>query len=249
MANSWFRLYAEFATDPKVQMLSESHQRRLVMVFCMRCNGNVTLHDEEVAFQLRISNEEWADTKAVFMAKGFIDDTNEVLNWDKRQFVSDSSAERVAKHREKKKQACNVTVTPPDTEQIQNRTDTEQIYEPNGSLSSTEADDRPEPVQIKKKKTPIPYQAIVDLYHERMPMCPTVEMLTTKRKGQISARWNSGELPDLKTWADFFEFCAQSPFLTGKTDPAPGRKRFIANLEWITNESNYAKIVEGKYRG
>jgi hypothetical protein len=127
MANSWFRLYAEFATDPKVQMLSESHQRRLVMVFCMRCNGDVTLHDEEVAFQLRISNEEWADTKAVFMAKGFIDDTNEVLNWDKRQFVSDSSAERVAKHREKKKQACNVTVTPPDTEQ--NRTDTEQKKE------------------------------------------------------------------------------------------------------------------------
>jgi hypothetical protein len=88
----------------------------------MRCNDDVTLHDEEVAFQLRISNDEWQQTKAAFVSRGFINSDNEVLNWDKRQFVSDSSAERVARHREKKKQVRNVTVTPPDTD-----TDTEQI--------------------------------------------------------------------------------------------------------------------------
>lgn len=133
MANSWFRLYAEFANDAKVQMLAESDQRRLLMLFCFRCNGDVTLQDEEVAFQLRISNEEWLKTKAIFMAKGFIDSNNEVLNWDRRQFVSDSSAERVARHRAKAKSndvtPSNVTVTPQnrtdtDTEQIQNKTKT-----------------------------------------------------------------------------------------------------------------------------
>lgn len=123
MANSWFRLYAEFAHDAKVQMMSECEQRRLVMLFCIRCNGDVTLQDEEVAFQLRISNEEWQATKALFVSRGFINSDNEVLNWDKRQFVSDSSAERVARHRNKKKQEGNVTVTPPDTD-----TDTEQIH-------------------------------------------------------------------------------------------------------------------------
>lgn len=116
MANSWFRLYAEFAHDAKVQMMSECDQRRLVMLFCIRCNGDVTLQDEEVAFQLRISNEEWQVTKANFVSKGFINPDNEVLNWDKRQFVSDTSAARVAKHREKKKQECNVTVTASDTD-------------------------------------------------------------------------------------------------------------------------------------
>ena len=70
MANPWFRMYAEFATDPKVQMMSEADQRRFVMLLCLRCsNDDVTLHDDEVAFQLRISNEEWAATKAVFVAK------------------------------------------------------------------------------------------------------------------------------------------------------------------------------------
>lgn len=117
MANQWFRMYAEFANDPKVQMLSETDQRRYVMLLCVRCNGDVTLQDEEVAFQLRISNEEWATTKALFVSKGLISDDNKPAAWDKRQFASDSSAARVSKHREKKKEQCNVTVTP------QNRTE------------------------------------------------------------------------------------------------------------------------------
>jgi hypothetical protein len=127
MANPWFRLYSEFAFDQKVQMLSEVDQRRLIMLFCFRCSGNVTLQDEEVTFQLRCSNDEWLKTKATFIAKGFINEHNEVLNWDKRQYISDSSAERVARHRDKKKgdvTLCNVTVTPPEqnrTEQKQNK--------------------------------------------------------------------------------------------------------------------------------
>lgn len=117
----WFRMYSEFATDPKVQMLSEADQRRFIMLLCLRCgNGDVTLHDDEIAFQLRISNDEWAATKAVLVSKGLIDDESSPIAWDKRQYVSDSSAARVRAHRERKKKAvkqeCNVTVTPPDTD-------------------------------------------------------------------------------------------------------------------------------------
>ena len=136
MANQWFRMYSEFATDPKVQMMSESDQRRFIMVLCMRCsNDDVTLHDEEVAFQLRISNEQWAATKAVFIAKNLLNEDNTPTAWDKRQFVSDSSAERVAKHRAKKKQACNVTETPPEAD---TDTDTEADTEVNQQRASTE---------------------------------------------------------------------------------------------------------------
>jgi hypothetical protein len=75
MAKPWFRLYHEFLTDPKVQMLSEADQRRYIMVLCLRCcNGDATLHHEEVAFQLGISNEEWITSKAIFMAKGLVDE-------------------------------------------------------------------------------------------------------------------------------------------------------------------------------
>jgi 5-methylcytosine-specific restriction endonuclease McrA len=83
-------------------MMTEVNQRRLVMLFCIRCNGQETLLDEQVAFQLRISSDEWLETKAEFTRRGFLGEDNVILNWDKRQFLSDSSATRVRKHREKR---------------------------------------------------------------------------------------------------------------------------------------------------
>ena len=112
MANQWLRLYAEFAVDPKIQMMSESLQRRYIMLLCLRCsNDTVTLHDCEVAFQLRISDEEWATTKASFLAKNLITQDNKPASWDKRQFASDSSAARVAAYRNRQKEARNNDVT------------------------------------------------------------------------------------------------------------------------------------------
>ena len=124
----WFRMYAEFASDAKVQMMDEKYQRRLVMLFCLRCNVtsplpvteealHVTFTDEEVSFQLRIGMEEWIKTKRVFVEKGFIDESNCVLNWDKRNMRSDSSLERVRRYREKKKKESN-SVNKNDNESV-----------------------------------------------------------------------------------------------------------------------------------
>lgn len=97
------------------------------------------------------------------------------------------------------------------------------------------------------KNDPIPYEEIVKLYHEILPTCPKVSLLTNKRKGQIGARWRSGVLPDLETWKKYFIFISKSRFLMGLIDPPENKKRFVANLEWITNETNFAKIWEKKY--
>ncbi|MCX7219805.1 MAG: hypothetical protein NTY70_12980 [Burkholderiales bacterium] len=152
----WFRMYGEFASDPKVQSMSEVNQRRLMMLFCLRCSNTlVTLHDDEIAFALRISEEDLAASKAIFVRKGFVDENWILLNWDKRQFVSDSSRERVSKCRANKKAAekqavttdvtpCNVTVTP------QNRTEAEQIQnriEQKHPAANISADQPVQPIQ------------------------------------------------------------------------------------------------------
>lgn len=140
MANPWFRMYAEFATDPKVQLLSEVDQRRFVMLLCVRCcNDDVTLHvtmtDENIAFQLRISADEWAKTKANLLSKNLITKNNLPTAWDKRQYKSDTSNDRVKAYRKRKKEEkkkngngdvtlhetlpkhdVTVTVTAPDTD-------------------------------------------------------------------------------------------------------------------------------------
>jgi hypothetical protein len=110
-------------------MLSEADQRRYLMLLCLRCcNCDVTLQDAECAFQMRISDSEYAATKALLIARGMIDETNHPLAWEKRQYQSDTSKHRVSRHRAKKKetakQECNVTVTAPDTE-ADTETDTE----------------------------------------------------------------------------------------------------------------------------
>ena len=126
MVNPWFRFYSEFSHDPKVQMMSESMQRRYIMVMCLRCSNElVTLHETEIAFHLRITEAELAETKALFISKGFIDDKWNLLNWDKRQYKSDSSTERVARHRENKKRDSNADVTL--QQRPSNALDTEQI--------------------------------------------------------------------------------------------------------------------------
>lgn len=126
MSNPWFRMYSEFSHDPKIQMMTEAMQRRYIMVMCLRCSNDlVTLHETEIAFHLRITDAELAETKALFIAKGFIDDQWNLLNWDKRQFKSDSSAERVARHRENKKVASNAAVTLPKRQSNALDTDTD----------------------------------------------------------------------------------------------------------------------------
>ena len=169
MANPWFRLYSEFAHDPKVQMLSEAMQRRYVMLMCLRWSETLeTLHETEIAFQLRLSTGELDETKQLFISKNFIDEQWNLLNWDKRQFVSDSSTMRVAKHREKKKQVSNAdetlqkrpsnaidTDTDTDTEQIQKRTTS--VATPIGVSDSVWQEFK---TLRKAKKAPITQRAI-----------------------------------------------------------------------------------------
>lgn len=99
------------------------------------------------------------------------------------------------------------------------------------------------------EKSKIPYQKIVDLYHEILPMMPTVAKLTDKRKKQIKSRWSNGDIGNLDEWQDYFEHVKDSKFLTGRATPSFGRKVFMANLEWLTNESNFVKVWEGQYHG
>ena len=173
MANPWFRLYSEFAHDPKIQMLSEAMQRRYVMLMCLRCSEILeTLHETEIAFQLRLSEAELIETKNLFISKNFIDRQWNLLNWDKRQFVSDSSTMRVAKHRQKKKQESNAVETlqkqpsnaidtDTDKNQIQKRTTV--VATPEGVSDSVWQDFKS---LRKAKKAPITQRAIDAITNE-----------------------------------------------------------------------------------
>lgn len=222
-------MYSEFAIDPKVQMLNEADQRRLTMLFCLRCNDHVTLQDKEVTFLLRISNDEWLSTKAIFIENGFIDNDNKILNWDKRQFKSDTSKNRVSAYRERNKKTSNKDVT---------------LLKRKSNAIDTESDTDTEHIStyVSNDVANCPHEEIIKLYAEHLPMLTQVKVWSDARMKLLKARWREDtKRQSIDWWSRMFRYIATSDFLTGKTTD------WQADIEWILNAKNFIKILEGKY--
>lgn len=76
-------------------------------------------------------------------------------------------------------------------------------------------------------------------YYMRDSRIPCVRRITEKRKFLIRAIWDEHNLDDLKK--AFFN-ASQSSFLNGKTP-----NRFLATFEWIMQEKNFIRILEGNF--
>jgi hypothetical protein len=88
-----------------------------------------------------------------------------------------------------------------------------------------------------------PHQKIIDLYHEKLPMLNRVKVWNAKRQSQLRTRWKEEtSRQNLDYWERLFEFIAESDYLTGKING------WRADLEWITNSTNFTKIIEGTYK-
>ena len=89
----------------------------------------------------------------------------------------------------------------------------------------------------------VPFQKIVETYHELLPQLPRVVKLTDKRKSQIKARWlESEKTQSLDWWRGFFEMVRTIPFLMGQND-----RGWKADLEFLTRQEPFIKVLEGKY--
>ena len=164
---TWFRMYHEFLDDPKVQKLTHAEQRHFIMLMCARCrNGNETLHDEDAAFMLRIPIDEFLTVKQKFVSCNILCNGNHPKNWDKRQYASDSSTQRVRKFRNEKKRSRNVSETSPDTD-----TDTDTDTEKKRNKNERVVFSPPSPDEVSQYSQSIGYpmdgQAWCDSYTQK----------------------------------------------------------------------------------
>lgn len=117
------------------------------------------------------------------------------------------------------------------------------VNNPNGLFVPSDADDeliKPE----KPDKAECPHKEIIALYHEVLPMCPSIRDWTPARATQLRARWNEDPARhDLEWWRKLFEYIKTCDFLVGKS----GKQPFFVDLPWITKAENFAKIREGRY--
>ena len=101
----------------------------------------------------------------------------------------------------------------------------------------------------KRKADPVPYQRIVDLYHQILPELPGCVKLTDTRKRQIKARWHEtyGQTPSstLAFWARYLWFVKRSRFICGMRDN--DTRNWRASLDFLTRQSSLVKAIEGQY--
>lgn len=96
-----------------------------------------------------------------------------------------------------------------------------------------------EKVLNSKKQENTPYQAIVDSYHQRLPMLPRVKALNAARKKKIRTRWEAAK----KDGKDITYFDGYFDYVSSAQDFYIGAS--WCNLEWLMTEKNFLKMTEG----
>jgi hypothetical protein len=99
----WCRLYGKILRDPKVMYLDPAMRWHFVALLALRCDEERDATDESVSLNLRVSDDEAASIKATLTAAKLIGPGWHVKNWDNLNPPSDHSAERVRRHRAKKR--------------------------------------------------------------------------------------------------------------------------------------------------
>ncbi len=155
---SWFRFYTDVLNDPKVQRLPAETFRAWVNLLCLAKEHDGVLPDlPDVAFALRVSEEEAGGWLDELESRGLLD-RDELSrrfphNWEGRQYASDSSTERVRRHRAKRAADTSLNMAEPlpanegtllersrnGTEQSraeteQSRADNETVYTNSGAV-------------------------------------------------------------------------------------------------------------------
>lgn len=128
----WFRMHSDAVDDPKLKLLAFEDRWHFVAICCLKCDGllddesKAELRDRMVAAKLGLAVRDADEVRRRLMEVTLIDENWQPMGWNKRQYVSDNSTERVRQFRQRKQQSNgvkrrgNVSVTSSETD-----TDTE----------------------------------------------------------------------------------------------------------------------------
>jgi hypothetical protein len=118
----WFRFYDDAVSDPKVQLLEGELFKTWVNLLCLANKNNGTLPNlKHIAFALRLPEGAVVTAVTCLSQAGLLDRVNATTwaphNWRGRQYKSDSSAERMRRHRDRHRDRNgDAAVTPPERE-------------------------------------------------------------------------------------------------------------------------------------
>jgi hypothetical protein len=182
----WFRLYHDLPSDRKLRKFSPQEKWAWVCLLCFASQntirGEVVGEDEDILAEDCGfgSVQDFRYYLDKLRAKGLIEQINngfKIVNWKKLQYASDSSGERVRRHRQQKcnvtetlpQQPSNVSVTPPDTD-TDTDPDTNSDSDPNqGNPERADAQRHEAPERPERKNQPPEQQPTATSYPPEPP--------------------------------------------------------------------------------
>ena len=91
------------------------------------------------------------------------------------------------------------------------------------------------------KISPVPYEKIKDLFNDICKSYSPIRTLSNKRKEHLKARWKQYKF-EISIFEELFNEAESSNFLKGMN-----KKNWKANFDWLINDNNMAKVLEGRY--
>lgn len=170
-----------------------------------------------------------------------IDGVITIPNWGKHQNLEQLEARKEyqkeyhREYRKRQKEIADGTERKPLRKCLRN----DDVNSLEGDIEGDIDKDIEEEKSTTQRKSLVDYQRILDLYHEICVSFPKVRTLSDSRKRAIKARLEKYGLEELK---EAFSLCEASDFLKGKND-----RGWKADLDWIMNDTNLGKILDGKY--
>lgn len=211
MSNPWFRVYTEMVDDEKIRLLAFEDRWHYVAILCCKGKGildaspDLSMTMRKLSVKLGLTVRELETVLSRLSEVGLVDaETGQPTGWDSRQFVSDTSTERVRAYRERMKRSGNVAVTAQDTD---TDTDTDTEKKPKSKARPSVA--RPHDVDEgtwgdwlalrKAKRAPVTEtvvkQARVEAGKANIPLTRFLEIWCARGSQGLQADWlHAGEL-------------------------------------------------------
>ena len=229
----WFRAYSRMIDDDKLRLLAFEDRWHFVALCCLKCEALLDEPDSDmrrrrIAVRLGVQVRELEEIGRRLQDVGLVDFDLNPLAWDRLQFKTDKSTERVREWRKKQqkqtrnevKRFSNVSVTAQETD-----TDTDTELSPKGDCASGDA--------LKPEHVASKWNEIAGAIGR-----PKIRDLTPERRQLVRARIAQYGIDDFVT---VFEKVTQSPFLRGE------RNWRGATFDWVVKKANFQKILEGNY--
>lgn len=234
MTLPWLRLYTEFASDPKIQILAFEDQRHYVMLLCLKGNGTLdadtpseSYRERLIAKALGLDPTSAAEAKRRLMEGGLIEPDWQPLRWESRQFQSDYSTLRVQKFRDKSK--GNVTETLP--KRSETVIDTEQIQIQN--RLRTEAEGMQGEVSRAKRSTACRIPDDFELTDERRKVAETEGIDPLRTFASFTDYWKAagGQKARKHDWDATWRIWCRRSADSGRQATAPKKTKFAQAME------------------